>query len=234
MDQSIFYVDIENMQDVAKEAITEAMNHWPEEFPKPAILKLYVRGDQTELWDIWASHHIPSVKSIVKGVQHYTVTGSKNSADIALALDALTDILKGRTKYVAILSDDSDFTNLFAAIKQETLSPGSPEVPFKWFMTNRSATRSSMLTDLFPAEYIQTVVCPTPAVTPKKTKSALSTPLSVKKTPAPASPKPKKTAPPVNVVSEVDAIAKAIIKNIKVGSFKSAECAKLIKQYFPN
>src|SRR5271157_4660896 len=170
MVQSIFYIDIENLQDIAKEAITAALDHWPEEFPRPAILKLYVKADQTELWKIWASHNISSIEVAIKGVQHYTFTGSKNSADIALALDAFADVLKGRTQHIAIMSDDSDFAGLFAVIKQETSFSENLKVPFKWFMTNRPDTRSQMLNDFFPAEYIQTVVCSLPAVVSKEPK----------------------------------------------------------------
>ena len=231
MDQSIFYVDIENLQDVAKEAVTTAIEHWPEEFPGPAVLKLYVRADQTELWDIWASHHISSVEVVVKGVQHYTVTGSKNSADISLALDALADVLKGRTKYIAVFSDDSDFATLFAAIKLETGSAENPKVPFKWFMTNRTGTRSPMLNDFFPAEYMQTVVCSSPAVISNETTPKVSIPSHTQN--HPVSSKPRKPAPTVNNHSEDEAIAKAIIKNMPVGFFKSADCKKVVIQYFP-
>lgn len=231
MYQSIFYVDIENMQDVAKEAVTEAMNHWPEDFPKPGVIKLYARADQTEMWKIWISHYFSSIEVQVKGVQHYSLTNSKNSADILLAIDAITDVLKGSTKYVAILSDDSDFANLFAAIKQETLSSENPEVPFRWFMTNRPDTRSSILTDFFPAEYIQTVGCSAPAATPKKPKSTPSTVVPKEKNPA--SLKLKKTVPVDTNNSEEDAIVKTIMKNIKAGPFKSADCQKIIKQHFP-
>ncbi len=231
MDQSIFYVDIENLQDAAQQAITSAIVHWPEEFPKPAIVKLYVRADQTELWNIWAGHHLPSVEVVVKGVQHYTVTGSKNSADIALALEALADVLKGRTKYVGVFSDDSDFATLFATIKLETGASENPKVPFKWFMTNRSGTRSPMLADFFPAEYIQTVVCTAPAVISNEPTPKVSIPIHPQN--PLASSKPRKPAPAVNNHSEDEAIAKAIIKNTAVGFFKSADCKKVVIQYFP-
>jgi hypothetical protein len=231
LDQSIFYVDIENLQDIDKQAISVAIRDWPEGFPKPAIIKLYVKADQTELWRIWASHNIPDIEVDVKGVQHYTLNGSKNSADISLSLDALTDVLKSRTKHIAIMSDDSDYVSLYMALKQEIGATENPKTIFMWFMTNRSGTRSQMLNDFFPSEYIQTVVCSSPTVVPKEPKSNPSTSPPIKKTPA--SPKPKKTNSIVNDVSDVETIAKTIIKNIKVGSFKSTDCQKIIKQYFP-
>jgi hypothetical protein len=232
MAESILYVDIENLQDIAKEAITAALEHWPEEFPRPAILKLYVKADQTELWKIWASHKIPSVEVVIKGVQHYTFTGSKNSADIAIALDAFADVVKERTQYVAVMSDDSDFAGLFAAIKQETGLAENSKVPFKWFMTNRPDTRSQLLNDFLPAEYIQTVVCSSPAVISKGPKPKRAAPVH-KQNPPPAS-KPKKPAPAGNNLSEAEGIAKAIIKNMPAGPFKSTDTKKIIKQYFPN
>ena len=137
MTESILYVDIENLQDIAKEAITAALERWPEDFPRPAILKLYVKADQAELWKIWASHNLPSFEVDVKGIQHYTAFGSKNSADIAIALDAFADFVKGGTQHIAVMSDDSDFAVLFAAIKQEAGLTENSEVPFKWFMTSR-------------------------------------------------------------------------------------------------
>jgi hypothetical protein len=232
MAQSIFYIDIENLQDMAQEAITAALEHWPEEFPRPDILKLYVKADQTDLWKIWASHHIPAYNVIIKGAQHYTYTGSKNSADIALALDALADVLKGRTQFVAVMSDDSDFATLFTAIKQETGLTEKAKVPFKWFMTNRSDTRSQLLNDFFPAEYIQTVVCPLPAVTAEVSKPRRAAPARIQRTPAPA--KPQKTPAATSHAAEAEMIAKTIIKNIPAGPFKSTDCRKVIKQSFPD
>lgn len=59
MAQSILYVDIENLQEIAKQAILSVVEHWPVEFPKPGIVNLYVKADQVELWRFWANHNIP-------------------------------------------------------------------------------------------------------------------------------------------------------------------------------
>jgi hypothetical protein len=232
MAQSIFYIDIENLQESAQAAITTALEHWPEGLPRPDILKLYVKADQTELWKMWASHHIPAYNVVIKGAQHYTYSGSKNSADIALALDALADVLKGRTQFVAVMSDDSDFATLFTTIKDETGLNEKGKVPFKWFMTNRSDTRSQLLNDFFPAEYIQTVVCPIPAVTTKEPKPKRAAPARIQRTPAPA--KPRKTPAAASHAAEAEEIAQAIIKNMPAGPFKSTDCKKIIQQHFPN
>jgi hypothetical protein len=217
LDQSIFYVDIENLQDIAKQALSTAIGHWPEEFPNPMTIKLYVKADQTELWKIWTSHNIPDVEVIVNGVQHYAISGSKNSADIAIALDALADLLKSRTRHIAIMSDDSDYVSLFMALKQEIGVTENPKTLFKWFMTNRSGTRSQVLNDFFPSEYIYTVVCSSPFDIPSdRTQKEVSN-----------------IEPAKNLSPEEELIAVAIIRNIPVGTFKSADCKKVIKQNFP-
>ncbi len=216
MDQSILYVDIENLQDIAKQALIAAIGNWPEDFPKPMAVKLYVKADQTELWNIWASHNIPAVEVNIKGVQHYTFNGSKNSADISLGLDALADFLKGRTKHIAVLSDDSDYISLFAAIKQDG-NEENPRTLFKWFMTDRPDTRSQMLIDFFPAEYIHTVNSSSTEIPIEHAPKAISEKESFK-----------------NTFSEEQQIARSIMQNIQVGLFKSSDCKKIIVKNFPN
>lgn len=217
MDHLILYVDIENLQDIAKQALSTAIEHWPEEFPKPMIIKLYVKADQTELWSIWASYNIPDIEVNVKGVQHYTLNGSKNSADISLALDALSDLLKSRTRHIAIMSDDSDYVSLYMALKQENVALEFPGTSFKWFMTNRSGTRSPMLSEFFPSEYIHIVNCTAvPNISSNRTQQ-----------------EDTNKEPSKNLTSEEEQIAIAIIRNTPVSTFKSADCKKLIKQNFP-
>jgi hypothetical protein len=109
------------------------------------------------------------------GVQHHTLKGSKNSADIALALDVITDLLKGRTTFAAIMSDDSDFATLFIKITQEIPRVDGGKSPFIWFLTDRSDTRSHILDEFFPSDYVRTVVCSEKKVTitHRKTKPDL-------------------------------------------------------------
>ena len=128
-----FYVDVENLQDIDKQVILSAFQEWPEGFPQPTALRLYVRADRTELWHIWATNMFPSLDIQVKGVQHYVLKGSKNSADISLALDALADILQVRVTHIAILSDDSDFATLFSKIRYELQEKENHSIPFLWF-----------------------------------------------------------------------------------------------------
>src|ERR1039458_9122179 len=223
LDHSILYVDIENLQDTAKEAVASALANWPEGFPRPGIVKLYVKADITEMWKIWASHNIPGIQVQVKGVQHYTFAGSKNSADLFLALDALADFLTGRTKHVAVFSDDSDFASLLAAVKQEANPEEDPRAMFKWFMTSRPDTRSQVLTDFLPSEYIHTV---TAASTLNLQEGRF------KREPPVRTPPPVKT-PPNEALSLEEQIALTIIQEIPLGLFKSVDCKKILVRNFP-
>ena len=96
MDGLGLYVDVENLMDVAKEAITDTLTRWPEELPRPSFLQLYVKADNVGIWRLWTTDEFPSMDIKVTGVQHYSTDGSKNSADIALALDAIADLLRSR------------------------------------------------------------------------------------------------------------------------------------------
>lgn len=213
MDRVGMYVDVENLTDVAMEAIIRAFEQWPAELPRPIMLRLYVKADQVELWRLWAIERRLSPDVQVVGVQHHTLKGSKNSADIALALDAITDLLKERTTYAAVLSDDSDFATLFIKIAQEVPRRDDEKSPFTWFMTDRIDTRSRILDDLLPPNYVRTVVC-----SEKRTSTTH-----------------RRTKLPTEQREADDVlIARSILENIPVGQFKSTDCAKIIKQHFSN
>lgn len=54
------YVDVENVEAIAKELIASIMRNWPNDnAPAPTRLALYVRADSAELWNAWASHEFP-------------------------------------------------------------------------------------------------------------------------------------------------------------------------------
>lgn len=206
------YVDVENLTDVAKEAITYVFDNWPEGVPHPHMLRLYVRADQVDLWKVWANDKYPSLDIQVAGVQHYALQGSKNSADIALALDSITDLLRNRTTHAAVLSDDSDFVALFIKITQEIPKLDGGKSPFIWFQTNRSDTRSSILEEFLPSDYVKIVICPEKKTSAARRKGKSST---------------------EQKESQDELIAKTIIESIPVGLFKSADCIKLMKHQFP-
>ncbi len=213
MDKVGLYIDVENLQGIAKQTIISAYNQWPKEFPRPTMVKLYVRADQVQLWHIWATDRFPALNVLVEGVQHYALHGSKNAADIMLALDALADLLREKVTHVAILSDDSDFASLFAKIKQETQQVAKHKIPFIWFVTDRPDTRSSTLSDFLPLGYLQMVSC------------------ADMKTIIPD----QEQGHPIdeNQLTEEDRMARAIIRHIAVGFFKSTDCRRTIAHYFP-
>jgi hypothetical protein len=230
------YVDVENLLDVDKEAIRDTFERWPEELPRPGLLHLYVKADNVGAWQLWATDAYPSLEIKVTGVQHYSLDGSKNSADIALALDAIVDLLKGRTSHVAILSDDSDFAILSGKIAQEIPKLGNGKLPFIWFQTDRPQTRSSMLNEFLPAHYMRTAICAkqkTATIKPKlSTQQKAVTkakPPTKEKT---AVTKAKPSAPTADEQGLRESLVKTIIRLIPVGSFGSTDCMKLIKQHF--
>lgn len=88
---------------------------------------------------------------VVRGVQHYVKTGSNNSCDIAIAVDAMADLLLGRISNVAVLSDDTDFIWLYVAVRREWGKDGSTDgIPFLWLVSDRNSTRSTSILDFFP------------------------------------------------------------------------------------
>lgn len=207
------YVDVENLQDIAKQAIVSTLEFWPDEFPKPTMFRMYVRADQTDLWQIWATNKFPSIDVQVRGVQHFITKGSKNSADIALALDALADLLQGRVGHIAILSDDSDFTSLFLKIKNELRIEENLKLPFLWFVTDRPETRSPTLTEFLPPQYLHVITCaPIQELQAKRKRGRTKKQSSA---------------------SQEERIVFKIIENIPVGSFKSTDCKKIIEAHFP-
>ena len=213
MDKVGLYVDVENLLDIAREAILSIIEDWPDEVPEPTTLRLYTRADQTELWQIWTTNKFPSLDVQIKGVQHFTAKGSKNSADISLALDALADLLQDRASHIAIFSDDSDFATLFLKIKYELRTKENQKLPFTWFVTNRSDTLSQALTDFLPSEYFHVITC-APVQEPKSQRKSGQT-------------KKESSA------SQEKQIAIKIIEKIPVGTFKSTECKKIIASDFP-
>ena len=121
------YVDVENLQGEAQELMSGLMFNWPDSAPPPSRLTLYVRADQTELWYLWALDQFENVEVVVKGIQHFSRDSSKNSADIAIATNAITDFVRGRISYVVVFSDDSDFISLYSAIRDEVDQTQGPD-----------------------------------------------------------------------------------------------------------
>ena len=207
------YVDTENLQGSAQALIKRTIESWPEQASPLAQLNLYVRADLVQLWDMWAESRFSHLGVMVRGVQHFSEQPAKNSADIALAIDAIAEFMAGATHFVAVMSDDSDFIALYAKLKQ--LAEGS--TPFLWVLTDRPGTRSTTIRDYFPSAHIHVV----------------SAPLTDRAEPAPS------TAPvssdDVEQSSEsFAAMADLITRERSVGSFKSTDCLPIIKKHWPN
>ena len=215
------YIDVDNLQSDAQELIASLVEDWPHGVPQLSKIVLYVRADLAALWEMWSLTLAPNMEVEVKGVQHFSMQGSKNSADIAIAVDAVTDLVRGRISHVAVFSDDSDFMALFAKVKAETkqAQEASNRVPFLWILTDRPGTKTPNIRQFFPPEYLHVVRMPSQPQPPQPSKTR--TP------PAVSSDKSAKAASPDELIVE------AILKEVPVGTFKSADCHKIVKQRFP-
>lgn len=244
------YVDTENLQGSAQNLIENIIEDWPEGIPQPTRLNLYVQADRVSLWDIWANGRFPQLTTTARGIQHFSNRQSKNSADIAIAIDAIADYVTGVAQFVAVMSDDSDFIPLYAKLKELE----SKRVPFLWLVTDRTKTRSTTIRDYFPNAYIHVVQTrrttrsidagETPSSGSRRTRSVgMSTsPASnagdtqsngTRRTrPAGAS------GPPAgddgkDRTDRLVEVADLIIRQMPAGSFRSTECQRVIKSEWP-
>ena len=223
------YVDTENLQDNARahDVVRQVIAGWPPEHPPLGSLSLYVRADKVELWQLWAAAEYPALRLRVRGVQHFSNHRAKNSADLAIAADAVADLITGRAAMVAVVSNDSDFGALFVKVRElaETAAgPGSspgfgpgapaPPPPFLWitapdagllspeierFIPSRHRWDLSETSRSAPPEPLPPAVPPSPAVPPAAPAA----------TPAPA---PPPAAPAATPASPVSAPTPAVVR----------------------
>lgn len=222
------YVDIENLQEDAKALIGALIESWPKAFPRPGLITLYVQADQAELWRMWGVSKFKQAQVRVRGIQRFSGHLSKNSADIAIATDAVADFVRGRVGHVAVFSDDSDFMSLYAKIREEAGT--SVDTPFLWILTDRRGTKSLNIRRYFPSEHIFVVRSSGQHVTaPRTGSSGGSTHL----------PRPRELRSPEPRASQPDpaadrAIAQAIVDRMPVGYFKSTDCQSIVREMYPN
>ena len=211
------YADIENLQNGGQRVILNLAQNWPPTAPPLKSLTLYVRADTTELWRAWATSEFPSLDVVVSGVQHFTQSASKNSADIAITANAMADWLLGRISHVAVISDDSDFISLYAAMRQELARRGDPgaDVPFLWIVTDRQRTVSEVARQFFPPNLIHTVSTREPD-------------------PPVPEPEPESAPPTPHGYPTMTEIAVEIIRRMPSGPFRSTDCQPIIRQLWPN
>ncbi len=203
------YVDVENLLSSGQTAIRSLLDNWPDKAPAPSRLTLYVRADQVELWRLWTASIFNDLDVVVKGTQHFSMTSTKNSADLALATKAMADLILGRVAHVAILSDDSDFISLYTAIRDDSNIPLiDGKVPFLWVVTDREGSLSSTIKQFFPPDQLH-VISIAPGDTQKARTSKSSDTLWME-------------------------MASEVVSNIPVGPFKSTDCQLVIKEKWPN
>ena len=237
------YADIQNLQDIARDVLEALIRRWPDSMPPPGRLYLYVRADHVHLWRVWATHAFPGVEVTVKGVQHYTLAATKNAADMAIAVDAISDFNHERVSHVAVVSDDSDFISLYAKLAEESngKEPDGTDrlTPFMWVLTDRTDTKSALLQEFFPQEYIHVVDRfamydngASDGGSERKDSTALRAVEHGDKAPTSNGRRQRTRTPRESNVTE--RIAIRLIRDMPVGKFKSTECQHIIRTHFPS
>ena len=215
------YVDVENLHSDGQRIIQSLIDSWPGGVPAPSRLTLYVRADQVELWRLWATSRFTNLDVVVHGTQHFSMSSSKNSADIAIATNAMADLVLHRVTNVVVFSDDSDFISLYVSIRDE---PGIPltdgEVPFLWVVTDREGSLSATVKQFFPTDKLHIVE--TERDEDGKVASAESLQPATAQGPRP---------PSRHIWTDM---AEAVLRDIPVGPFKSTECQPVIRRVWPD
>ena len=215
------YVDMENFQAEGQSMVQNLIENWPDKVPAATRLTLYVRADQSELWRLWATSQFASMEVVVHGTQHFSMSATKNSADISIATSAMADLLLKRVSHVVVFSDDSDFISLYTAIRNELgISPDDGKAPFLWVVTDRDGSLSATVRQFFPRELLHVVEAGSKQ---KKNRQASK-----------ASPERTSEARLSPIKGSWTEMADAVISDIPVGPFKSTECLPIIKNHWPD
>ena len=216
------YVDVENLQADGQAMVQSLIENWPAKAPTPSRLTLYVRADQVELWRLWATGQFTDLEVVIKGTQHFSMSSSKNSADIAIATNAMADLVLQRVTHVVVFSDDSDFISLYVAIRDEPGIPlSSGKVPFIWVVTDRESSLSATVKLFFPPAQLH-------LVTAKSNDHA---------EPASASESPPSGGlqhSPARTSDIWVKMAQSVLEKIEVGLFKSTDCQGIIRERWPD
>ena len=201
--------------------VESLIESWPPDVPEPMLLSIYVKADQTQLWDLWASSKFPALTVNVRGIQRYGDHLARSTADITMAMDAVSDLLLDRVRFVVLFSDDSDFIAVCHKVREEASRRGQSalEAPFLWAVTDREGTRSAMIRDYFPNDYIHVVGYP-------EETTALTAALE-------ARPRPDFPLREIDDPKLWEAMAEAIIASVPLGPFKSVDCRPIIEESWP-
>ena len=158
---------------------------------------------------------------MVHGTQHFSMSATKNSADIAIATNAMADLLGERVSHVVVFSDDSDFISLYVAIRDELgISADSDKVPFRWVVTNREGSLSATLRQFLPDNLLHMV-----GVEFKQQERSQA---------VTATPEGAAVTHTYSQKGSWPEMADAIISEIPVGPFKSTDCQSIIKKHWRN
>lgn len=236
------YADIQNLQEIARDVLLSLIRYWPERMPAPGKLNLYVRADHVHLWRVWATEAFTGIDVTVKGVQHYSLAATKNAADMAIAVDAISDFNHQRISHVAVVSDDSDFISLYAKLVEEVIMTRDElpqgEVPFLWVLTDRMDTKSTLLQDFFPEKYVHVVDRFLPIYDEEMEVARDEEDSEEQETAEPASADATNGRGPVHVTHRdmpvTERIALQLIRDMPVGKFKSTDCQQIIRTNFPS
>lgn len=171
------YVDIENLKsrEHARAVIETVVRDWPDELAPVRRLRLYAPADKAGLWKTWAVARFPDLDVSVRGIQHFTRTSSKNSADLAIVADAVDDFRTGAANHIAVVSNDSDFGALLIKIEELATGGGhSNQPPFLWINLPGAGGLSKEIEDFIP-ERLRWTITSVPQLEPKSPSKPVKT-----------------------------------------------------------
>lgn len=226
------YVDTENLRDSdhAQNIVAQIIADWPGPLPLGSA-SLYVRADKIAVWEMWAESSYPGLRVRVRGVQHFSNSKAKNSADLAITADAVGDLVTGQAAAVAVVSNDSDFGALFVKVKELARAAGLEQTPFLWITSPDAGGLSPEMERFIPDALRWDLSDALPALesAPVVVEPPASRPLPKASQPAalPAG-KPNASAGPDN-----ETIAEELIRGLAIGKFKVTDAHDVFQELWP-
>ena len=228
------YVDTENLRDpeYARQVVASVVADWPSNRSPLGSISLYVRADKAELWRLWAEDAYPALAVRIRGVQHFSANNSKNSADMAIAADAVSDLVTGRANDVAVVSNDSDFAALFVKVRELAHEANAETVPFLWIHPPEGGALSPEIDEFLPAAFRWDLsAAPSvPAESAAASVSAKPAPRQISGASRPALPA---ATPNVDGDASNEAIAEELIRQLPVGRFRAADAQEIVGKRWP-
>ena len=219
------------MGNSAQEIICKAVDHLANDPALPQVggLSLYVPADKSELWQIWAESEWPGVKVRTRGIQHFTNgQKSKNSADLAIVADAVEDFALGKTNFISVISNDSDFGALFVKIREMSNERGTGHIPFLWITPSTGGPLSHEIKNRFIPDRFRIDLTNAPD---SKAPASLS---SAKPSTAQNDSSRASKRTPTGNLSENERIAHTLIRNLPEGKFRASDAQKALKKHAPS